>query len=62
MKKLDDQNGNKNFYMADSGETNTFILAFFLQVTEKTKDKNIISPTIKFAKAVIDMIYSLICV
>ena len=28
MKELDDQNGNKNFYMADSGETNAFILAF----------------------------------
>ena len=62
MKELDDQNGNKNFYMADSGETNTFILAFSLLVTKKTKDKNIIYPTIKFAKAVIDMVYSCICV
>ena len=28
MKELDDQNGDKNFYMADSGEANTFTLAF----------------------------------
>ena len=39
-----------------------WLLAFFLQVTEKTKDKNIIYPTIKFAKAVIDMVYSFTCV